>query len=352
MAFTLADILCFLKTYDERMYPVWPVINTERIIAAFRHDWDNPELCALVFAVCAGTGAQLLFNSYAQEWSAVRTPRGNDSMALQDRFAVEAERYRSKYDYRESTTTEAILVPLFLHFYYGAKGKKQTTSFLLREAVTLCQLTGLDKEETYRGLNAEDESCRRRTFWLLYVTERGHAMQQGTRICLAKTISLPSDDSQNKPHVLQAFNTLVHLFASVDGVLVDHETGTKGQCQRYSIEMLSQLQHKLRHHDQWPVEWTEAQRGDIAMTQQWLRILVWQLSLRNISMSRKPSDDSMSFTYPAHVSKDALCSISTVHVDALVAHGPGMVSAMIPLILTEYFFYFNFLTDDISSELR
>jgi hypothetical protein len=129
MAFTLADILCFLKTYDERMYPVWPVINTERIIAAFRHDWDNPELCALVFAVCAGTGAQLQFNSYAQEWSAVRTPRGNDSMALEDRFAVEAERYRSKYDYRESTTTEAILVPLFLHFYYGAKGKKQTTSF-------------------------------------------------------------------------------------------------------------------------------------------------------------------------------------------------------------------------------
>lgn len=97
-------------------------------------------------------------------------------MALADRFAVEAERYRSKYDYRESTTTEAIIIPLFLHFYYGATVRKQTTSFLLREAVTLCRLIELDREETYQGLNPEDESCRRRTFWLLYVTERGHAM--------------------------------------------------------------------------------------------------------------------------------------------------------------------------------
>lgn len=31
IAFTPADISCLPKTYDERMYPVWPVINAERI---------------------------------------------------------------------------------------------------------------------------------------------------------------------------------------------------------------------------------------------------------------------------------------------------------------------------------
>jgi hypothetical protein len=248
-------------------------------------------------------------------------------MILEDRFAVEAERYRSKYDYRESTTTEAILIPLFLHFYYGAKGKKRTTSFLLQEAVTLCRLMDLDKEEKYRDLNPEDENYRRRIFWLLYVTERGHAMQHGTPICLTKSIGLPSNDGCNKPHVLEAFNCLIHLFSAVDGVLVDPEADTKRQGQKYSMEVLSQLQHKLRPHDQWPLQWTEAQRSDIAMTQQWLRILVWQLSLRNVSMSSESADDSMSFTYPAHVSKDALRSISTVRLDALLAHGPGMVSA-------------------------
>lgn len=336
MVFTMADILTYLETYNQRMYPVWPVINVVRISAALRHDGNDPELCALAFAVCASTGAQLRFNSHTQEWNAARAPDGNDTMALADRFAVEAERYRSKYDYRESTTTEAILVPLFLHFYYGAKGKKQTTSFLLREAVTLCQLMGLDKEEAYRGLNPEEESYRRRTFWLLYVTERGHAMQHGTPICLSKTIRLPSDDCQNNPQVLQAFNSLVHLFASVDGFLVHPEAGSKWQGQGHSKEMLSQLQHKLRQHDQSPMRWTEAQRGDIAITQQWLRILVWQLSLRSVSMSRETADHSMSFTYPAHVSKDALRSISTVSLNSLVAHGPGMVSVMSQSIVRDY----------------
>lgn len=341
MAFTLADILAYLEIYNQRMYPVWPVINVARISAALRHDKNDPEQCALAFAVCASTGAQLRFYSYTQGSSAARAPHENDPLGLADRFAVEAERYRSKYDYRESTTTEAILVPLFLHFYYGAKGKKQTTSFLLREAVTLCQLMGLDKEETYGGLDAEEESYRRRTFWLLYVTERGHAMQHGTPICLSKTISLPSDDCQSNSQVLQAFNSLVHLFASVDGVLVHPEAGAKGQGQRYSKEMLSQLQQKLRRYDQSPMRWTEAQRSDIAITQQWLRILVWQLSLRSVSMSRETADDSMSFTYPAHISKDALHSISTVSLDALVAHGPGMVSVMSQSICFRVYFMAN-----------
>jgi hypothetical protein len=68
-------------------------------------------------------------------------------------------------------------------------------------------------------------------------------------------------------------------------------------------------------------------------------MLVWQLSLRNVSMSSEPTDDSMSFIYPAHVSRDALQSISTVSMDALVAHGPGMVrscfACSLALVLTK-----------------
>lgn len=68
-------------------------------------------------------------------------------------------------------------------------------------------------------------------------------------------------------------------------------------------------------------------------------------------MSDRPADDSMPFNFPAHVSEDSLCSISTARVDALVAHGPGMVSVIISLILTEYFLFSLFLPNEISSEL-
>ncbi|KAL2818717.1 hypothetical protein BDW59DRAFT_181849 [Aspergillus cavernicola] len=323
-AFTLSDVCAYLETYNQRMYPVWPVINVARLISALSADTNNCETCALAFAVCAGTGAQLQLNCDTRESTGIGLPNGMNPIPLADRFAAEAERCRSEYDYRESTTIEAILVPFFLHIYYGAKGKRQTSSFLLREAVTLCQLLDLDKEKTYQGLDPEEESYRRRTFWLLYVTERGHAMQHGTASCLAKSIGLPSSDDQNKPQVLRAFHSLVRLFASVEGVLVDSEVSAGRPNQKCSREMLVRLQHELRQRDQWPVEWNEAQRSDISVTQQWLRMLVWQLSLSNVSMSSEPGEDSMSFTYPAHVSRDALRSISTVSLDALVVHGPGM----------------------------
>ncbi|CAI7578601.1 unnamed protein product [Penicillium manginii] len=305
------------------MYPVWPVIDSEKLSCAIGADENDHEAYALAFAVCAGTGAQLQPKSTTQEWNTFNLSGEMSPIALADRFAAEAERCRSRYDYRESSTIESILVPLFLHFYYGAKEKRQTASFLLRESVSLCQINGMDKEDTYRHLNISEESYRRRTFWLLYVTERGHAMQHGTPICLTKSISLPSNDTQSS-QVLEAFHSLVQLFASVDGVLVDSDAASQKHDNRCSRERLVRIQHELRRNDQWPMEWNETQRSDVSITQQWLRMLVWQLSLSNVTMSSEPGDDSMSFAYPAHVSRDALRSISTVSFDALIAHGPGM----------------------------
>ncbi|KAJ5186068.1 hypothetical protein N7491_006062 [Penicillium cf. griseofulvum] len=318
------DVLVYLKIYHERMYPVWPVIDIQRLKLALQNDPSDCETCALACAVCASTGASLKLDLDRDRESNFSVPRQEDAMALTDRFAAEAERYRSMYDYRESSTREAILVPLFLHLYYGTKLKKQTTSLLLRESVTMCQLMGLDNEETYSGLDSEEESFRRRTFWLLYVTERGHAMQHGTGTCLSESIKLPLTNNQSESQVLQAFNSLVHLFVSVDGVLIDTNKFTETEQRSCSKESLSRIQSELRQHPQWPTEWNEVQRSDVAITQQWLRMLVWQLSLRNVAMSSEPTADSMSFVYPAHVSRDALQSISSVSMDALVAHGPGM----------------------------
>lgn len=325
LSFSIHDVFAYLEIYKQKMYPVWPVINGAKLSCAISANENDHEACALAFAVCAGTGAQLQLKSTPQEWNALNLPGELSSIALADRFATEAENCRTRYDYRESSSAESILIPLFLHFYYGAKEKRQTASFLLRESVSLCQIHALDKEEAYQNLDLSEESYRRRIFWLLYVTERGHAMQHGTPICLTKSVSLPSDDTQSS-QVLEAFHSLVQLFASVDGVLVDSEAVTEKHDNRCSRERLVRIQHELRQNDQWPMEWNETQRSDVSVTQQWLRMLVWQLSLSNVTMSSEAGDDSMSFAYPAHVSRDALRSISAVSFDALVAHGPGMVS--------------------------
>lgn len=55
-----------------------------------------------------------------------------------------------------------------------------------------------------------------------------------------------------------------------------------------------------------------------------MRILVWQLSVRKVSMTSS-GDDALSLSYPACVARDSMHFLSSVSLDSLIAHGPGMV---------------------------
>ncbi|KAE8363228.1 hypothetical protein BDV27DRAFT_8940 [Aspergillus caelatus] len=323
----LADVLAHLQTYEQRMYPVWPVVDTARLRNSLILNVNNLELRALAFAVCAATCAQLQCHSdnHATQGSA----EGKCTMA--DDFAKESDHCRTMYDYRESGTFEAVLVPLFLHFYYGAKKKIPTASLLLRESVTSCQLQGLDQEDTYQDVPPEDERYRRRAFWLLYVTERGHAIQHGINTCLRDSIRPPTRDCLDELHLVEAFDRLVGLFIAVEGVLLDRGGSSTIMC---SKETLCRLQSQLRQCLQWPTTYHALQRTDIAITQQWLRVLLWQLSLKNIFLSSASADDSMRLTYPVHVARDAIVLISNVPQETFVAHGPGMAIKLFEITST------------------
>ena len=56
-------------------------------------------------------------------------------------------------------------------------------------------------------------------------------------------------------------------------------------------------------------------------------MLVWQLAMKNVSLTTGSSDNPLSLTYPAHVAKDTLAFLSRVSLDSVIAHGPGMVSS-------------------------
>lgn len=306
------------------MYPVWPVVKAAGLQESLMQDMENFELRALAFAVCAATCAQL--RCHPDDEAAGIAAQGE--FATADDFARESDRCRTMYDYRESNTFEAVLVPLFLHFYYSARSKMQTASLLLRESVTSCQLQGLDKEDTYQYIAPENERYRRRAFWLLYVTERGHALQHGINTCLKDSIQPPTSICSDELHLVEAFDSLVSLFISVEGVLDPGGWPHGSNTLMCSKEMLCRLQNQLRQRLQWPTAYHALQRTDIAITQQWLRVLLWQLSLKNIFLSSASADDSMRLTYPVHVARDAIVLLSNIPQDTFVAHGPGMVRTL------------------------
>ncbi|KAL3479684.1 hypothetical protein BJX99DRAFT_67265 [Aspergillus californicus] len=326
--FTRNDVFMYLNIYHQHMFPVWPVIDTERLIAVIESHTENPEMLALTFAVCASTATRLRPDPTSSLTDSVAILPYDGPSLLAERFAAEAERYRSMYDYRESTTVGGVLIPLFLHFYYGTKRlRKQTTTLLLHESVAFCQLNGLHKEEMYCGMHPDEENHKRSIFWLLYLTERGHAIQEGASVSLENSVRPPSKDFLNQPihsQRLEAFHSLIHLFTSVDAILTPRCNCIGPHDRTQSRDMLADIQGQLHTQTLWPPGWNELQRSDLALTQQWLRILIWQHSLRTIQMPGSSSEESMSLTYPARVAMDTMRFISTTTLDALVAHGPGM----------------------------
>jgi len=204
-----------------------------------------------------------------------------------DRFALEAERSRAKVDYKENATVHCILIPFFLHMYYSSTRRHFTATLLLREALTLCELLDLDKESMDGTLDVEEQKFRRKVFWLLFVTERGNAMQYDSAAVLRNTISLPDPEDDQDPVVFAAFLSLVHLFVSVDGTLVGSGAHV-GQIP--STKLFSQLQQRLRDGPKIPPHSSEVQKTDICVTQQWY---VW--------VFLKPKDGSSKWSQDANV---------------------------------------------------
>jgi hypothetical protein len=242
------------------MYAVWPVVDRTTLIAKLNQDVNDHETWALAYSVCAATGAQLRLNA------AFGTNSGPGNYSIIDRFAMEAERNRAMFDYKEHATVNCILIPFFLHIYYSSKKKRFTATLLLREALTLCELLDLDKENMYATLDPKERKFRRKVFWLLFITERGNAMQYDTVAVLRNTIALPQPQDDRDPVVFANFLSLVRLFVAVEGTLVGNGANAG---QTFSTELFSQLQQRLRDNPEVPENSNEVQKTDIRVTQQW-----------------------------------------------------------------------------------
>jgi len=257
---TFDDVCTYLRIYRNKMYPVWPVVNAEEVIARLGPEMQDPEVRALAFSVCAATGAQLRLDDFDVK---------REQNSIIDRFAGEAERYRVVSDARENATINFMLIPFFLSMYYSSRKKRFTATLLLREALTLCELLDLDKEPAYATLDVDEQKWRRKVFWLLFITERGTAMQYDMAIVLRNTVAMPREEDDKDPVIFKAFLSLVHLFVAVEGTLIGG--GQRGEAGPASTpELFAEMQEKLRSELQLPANSNEVQRTDITVTQQWL----------------------------------------------------------------------------------
>lgn len=91
-----------------------------------------------------------------------------------------------------------------------------------------------------------------------------------------------------------------------------------------STATYTNLQQQLSRPHSASVSLTSIQKADILVTQQWLRLIVWQSSMRQGLLSSTASDESMTFTYPLKIAHSLLDVISSLPTSSIEVHGMGI----------------------------
>lgn len=159
---SIASLVLRLRIYRLRLFPIWPILAAEDIIASLQRDGGDEETYTLANAVAAATMAQLKLDSSS-----------HPDAATGSSLEAECRRARSLIKDELSGTLNSLRIAFFLHIYHENQEAGGVKSLLyLREAITLAQIMSLHRETAYSTLSTSEQEIRRRILWLLFVTER------------------------------------------------------------------------------------------------------------------------------------------------------------------------------------
>lgn len=292
-----------IEAFYSKLYLVMPIIDRNELLKGLDFDKMSSERFCLVLALCALTNLQVL-NRPADE------------------LIRETLRARQTFDYVENPTLDSVHISFFLFACYFGLNTHNTAWFYLREAVTFAQIIGLDNEESYRGLSSRSGAAyRRRSFWVLFVTERAYSIQRHHSLSLQPSIDLPSSIDEDLSYNMEGFNYMVDLWSQINA---DFLSMWNDKRHPISPEWMVSQHNKLCNALPKRLEISEVQEADIMISQQWLRTILWQLSTSRLLLSSGAADESLRFNFPIQISHDLLKITDRMSPETLEVHGIGI----------------------------
>ncbi|KAI5203478.1 hypothetical protein E4T42_09099 [Aureobasidium subglaciale] len=312
------------------MYPTQPILHRQKVGETIGKMENSVEAYCLVVSLCSYMLIQPNTKLPAGIVPDAEAPNAhlNLGMTLLD----EAIRVRKGYDYIESPSIWSVITSFFFFGAHFCLDKHNTAWFHLREATTLAQIMGMQDENHYSQGDLVETSRRRRLYWLLFITERAYAIQRHRPLTLHATINLPTlNDDPAETVELSGFIHLVTLFKPFDDTFVGLWNKARVGC---STEWLARLQNQLSEALPAYLHSTESQAVDLRTSQQWLRTMVWQLSISHGYLSSAAADSAMSFKYPIEISRDLIAATSGFSQSAMEVHGIGLVEKLFDVACT------------------
>lgn len=171
-AFTYAIAEQHINSFFKYKYPVFPILNRDRLLERLRIFHQSPEIYSLIAALCGAVISQT-----QPDTGSVSSPQssnnGADLTANADFFLAEVKRARQHFDYIEKPSLADVQTSFFLFATLFNVDRHNSAWFVLREAMTMLQMMRLHEEESYQKMEDKLEALySRRTFWLMFLTER------------------------------------------------------------------------------------------------------------------------------------------------------------------------------------
>ncbi|KAL4771314.1 fungal-specific transcription factor domain-containing protein [Aspergillus nidulans var. acristatus] len=335
---TAPVLLAHVNVYLKYMFPIMPVVRREELQQDCHHpERLTPQRYAFLASLCAATHIQLKLDGATPVADPSHFQAGENSSMSGEELLAEAVRARKDCDPIEDMNVESLLTSFFLFASYGNLDRQDHAWFYLCQAMSMVFALGLHRESTYAELNTEEAEQKRRVFWLLFITERGYALQQAKPVMLRNSIHKPQVLCSDDPILAYGFINLIGVFESLsvnlyDWVSAGGSVSGGGNSRDGSSEMppTSAIQATLSK----PISLegvSEIQKVDILITQQWLQAMMWKLSMTRASQPGSRNETVLPFHLPVLVGKAVMSVIAEASQGAVDAHGIGMEQKLFDL---------------------
>ncbi len=316
-----------VRQYFHHLYPIMPIIHEATFRRKLSSPGDlSPEDKCLLLSMCAVT---IL---HASPPSHLTLDAEKD---LGRQFLSHFLNVRQCSDWIETASLNTIIASYFASVSYFELKQPRSSNFYVREATGMALEQGLHLDSFYVGMNRVAEICHRRAFALLFVTERGASILRNKPVSIPRLPALPMDFFDDEdPCILTGFQCLCQLFSLLDEKFIEVWRSSESQTARPSIEQIAAIQQNLSSMSFDSANLSEIQRADVQITQQWLRLIFWQASMRQGIISSNSEEAAFTYSYPILIAKTLCEQMSDMSVNAVAVHGLGIFEKVFEVAYT------------------
>jgi hypothetical protein len=166
-----------------------------------------------------------------------------------------------------------------------------------------------------------------RTLYILSLTERGLTLLRQKPFAIVMFPAPPNARfDKEDPRILVGLQSLSQLFNLLDTQFLDiymAASATIATPETRNRILAAQNTLQDLHFDLGNL--TDIQKADILIAQQWLRLVFWQLSMRQSLLSSSSVDPYFTYQFPCVVAKSLCVALGKISMAAVFLHGMAIV---------------------------